>query len=233
MPPPVGIKEKTRSVKRHLKALEKKHKPAYPPESQPVLEKAIFGLLNHEAPFTNATRALRLFKDEFVDFNDLRVSSIREIATVMEDCRIDSELSYTLKDMLGQIFTIGHTLSLEFILEEELEVVEKHLGKLKAMPNWLATYVLTVTGRKTVVPLDPHTSRICQRLGLFGRKATMQTRRSTLKSIVSEADVMRFHLLFTEHGKKTCRDKKPRCDTCTLARDCDYRRKRKKSKGGR
>lgn len=229
MPPPVGIKEKTRSVKRYLKALEKKHRAGTPPEGLPVLEKLILYLLTSEAPQTNATRALRLMREEFVDWNDFRVSSIREIASVMEECRITVELAYTLKEILGQIYTLGHNTSLDFLLEEDPDMARRYVGRLKALPSWAGTYLLASTGKATAVPLDPHTSRICQRLGLFGRKSSVQTRVQTLKSIVSENDALRFHHLFVEHGKKTCREENPRCSVCNLARDCDYRRKIRKA----
>ena len=229
MPPPVGIKEKTRSVKRYLKALERRHKPAYPPEPISVLEKLIFHLLAHEAPPTNATRAMRLMRDEFVDWNDLRVASISEITTILEQCRIDSEVAYTLKEVLGEIFNVGHSVSLDFLVEEPLDEAKKFVNRLKKLPPWAGVYLLVITGQSNAVPLDPHTSRICQRLGLFGRKSSIQTRNQTLKSIVSEDDVLRFHHLFVEHGKKTCREENPRCDVCCLARDCEYRRKMRKA----
>ena len=233
MAPPVGIKEKTRSVKRYLRALEKKHKPGYPPETLNVLEKLLLQFLTFHAPQTNALKALRRLKEVFVDWNDVRVSSIREIAAVLEEHRLDTELAYPVKEILGEVFHFGHGLSLEFLLEEEPDRARRYLSRFKTMPNWLATYLLDVMALDSTVPLDPHTSRVCQRLGLFGRKSSIQTRRSTLSSIVSDADVLRFHHLLVEHGKKTCREREPRCDICALSRDCEYRRKRKRTKGGK
>lgn len=232
MPPPVGIKEKTRSVKRYLRALEKKHRPGIPGENMSVLEKLILHLLTYEAPLTNATRALRMMREEFVDWNDVRVSSIREIAAILEQCRISVEVAYQLKDIFQQIFIQGHSMSLEFLLEEERDTARKRVGRLKALPAWAGAYLLAVTGKGTAVPLDPHTSRVCQRLGLFGRKSSVQTRHHTLKSIVSDGDVLRFHHLLIEHGKKTCRDQNPRCDVCSLAKDCEFRRKMRKAQAG-
>lgn len=229
MPPPVGIKEKTRSVKRHLRALEKKHRVGIPPDPMPLLEKLILHLLLQEAPQTNAARALRRLREVFVDWNDLRVSSIREIATVLEECRVGVEVAYILKEVLGQIFVHGHATTLDHVATGEPDQARRFIGKLKALPSWAGTYIQTVAGHGTAVPLDPHTSRICQRLGLFGRKSSVQTRVQTLKSIVSEGDVLRFHHLLVEHGKKTCREENPRCDVCNLARDCEYRRKMRKA----
>lgn len=233
MAPPVGIKEKTRSVKRFLNSLEKKHRPGPPSVPMPVLEKLVLHLLTLEAPFTNATRAMRLMREEFVDWNDFRVASIREIATILEECRITIELAYSLKEILGQLFTQGHKVSLDFLLELEADPARKFVGKIKSLPTWAGTYLLAIVDKGTAVPLDPHTSRICQRLGLFGRKSSVQTRNQTLKSIVSANDTLRFHHLFVEHGKKTCREENPRCDLCSLARDCEYRRKMKKTQAGR
>ena len=233
MAPPVGIKEKTRSVKKHLRALEKKHKPGYPPDTLSVLEKMLLQYLVFHAPHTNSLKAVRGLKEEFVDWNDVRVSSIREIATVLDEARLDTELAYTVKDILSDVFHHGHGLSLDFLQGEDADRARRFLGRLKSVPDWLSMYLLTLLDVDATVPLDPHTSRICQRLGLFGRKSSMQTRRSTLRSIVSEGDALRFHHLLIEHGKKTCHEEEPRCDTCALAKDCEYRRKQKKNKGGK
>ncbi|MCZ6691638.1 MAG: hypothetical protein O7H41_18790 [Planctomycetota bacterium] len=230
MPPPVGIKEKTRSVKRYLRILEKKHRIGSAPGQATVLDQLILHLLSFEAPMTNAAKAVRMMREEFVDWNDVRVSSIREIATILEECRISIELAYQLKEILGQLFIHGHTISLEFLLEMEADTARKFVNRLRGLPGWAGTYLLALTGKGTVVPLDPHTFRVGQRLGLFGRKSTVQTRTQTLKSIVSSDDTLRFHSLLVEHGKKTCRVENPRCDVCSLARDCEYRRKLKKAR---
>lgn len=73
------------------------------------------------------------------------------------------------------------------------------------------------------VVVDTHVSRISQRLGLT-RSKTPETIERDLGSIVPKKDWIMFpHWLIT-HGRRICIARKPRCEECVLADQCEFKR---------
>src|SRR5438067_12626230 len=55
---------------------------AGPPEARPVLEEFVYGLCRENATREQAERAYRCLRQRFYDWNEVRVSSVRELEEV-------------------------------------------------------------------------------------------------------------------------------------------------------
>ncbi len=115
------------------------------------------------------------------------------------------------------------------------DIVEKHGGEV---PRDIKEFVkLAGVGRKTAnvvlgnvfnepdgVVVDTHVGRIAVKLGLSdnGPKDAVKIERDLNDCVPRKHWVLFGHLLI-EHGRKTCKARKPDCDACPLYRHCEAR----------
>lgn len=96
----------------------------------------------------------------------------------------------------------------------------KGLMSLPGVGRKCADIVLHFTFGEATVAVDTHVHRVCNRLGLASGKTEEQTAKS-LEERLPPAFLPDGHVLLLTHGKRTCRARAPRCDTCLLADLCE------------
>ncbi len=110
-------------------------------------------------------------------------------------------------------------------------IVEKHRGKLPESIDELAT--LPGVGRKTAsvvagacfgepaIIVDTHVRRVANRLG-FTDSANPEKIEMDLKVLVDRENWTEFSYVINFHGRYVCKAKKPQCDSCKIASDCNF-----------
>ena len=117
------------------------------------------------------------------------------------------------------------------IIAASKQLVSEHCGKV---PNTYSELMeLPGVGRKTAgcvlvygfnlpaIPVDVHVHRISNRIGLVKTKKPEETE-SELKRLYGEKDWIEVNELFVSFGQTICLPRKPKCETCPVAKLCDY-----------
>jgi len=68
--------------------------------------------------------------------------------------------------------------------------------------------------------IDTHIYRVCQRLGLIGKKVTADKAHELMEEAVDPEQVFTFHIAFITHGRQICKAQRPLCEECLLAKHC-------------
>lgn len=117
------------------------------------------------------------------------------------------------------------------IIAASKQLVSEHGGKVPKTYSELMD--LPGVGRKTAgcvlvygfdlpaIPVDVHVHRISNRIGLVKTKKPDETE-SELRSLFGEEDWLQVNEFFVSFGQTICLPRKPRCDTCPVAKLCDY-----------
>jgi endonuclease III len=223
----MAIREKAKKLDAILKALEKSYsKTVLPDEGMSLLERFVFYLLFYTNPVTNARKALKLFTDEtvFGDWNEVRVSTQRELEDVLREARIEDaeSLAPRLKIFLQSVFEELDDTSLDAISELKPDKAKKFLTSLEGLTPFQITYLVVMLGLDSQVPWDPHTERVAARLRLFDPALPLPQKKKLLRAALQDEDPLRLHHLFVEHGKKTCAEDDPKCPKCPINKECDY-----------
>jgi endonuclease III len=71
-------------------------------------------------------------------------------------------------------------------------------------------------------PVDTHINRICNRLGLADAGKNADKTERQVKAQVPKKNWSRLHLQMIFHGRKTCKSRKPKCNTCPLRKVCKW-----------
>lgn len=217
-------KDAKRKLTRVVRNLEDKYGPHIYPEETNQLESLVFSILAANNPVTNARKALKDFREEFVDWNEVRVSTVRQLEDVLEAARIEPAGRHAelLKEFLEKTFHEVSRMNLDTLRTDGPEKARKTVAKLDVLEPHEQQYLLVGAGVEEAPPLGPVTERILARVGVFHPDEPAVRRRKLLESLVTGPDAIRFHHLMLEHGKKLCTETDPKCPRCPLQNDCDW-----------
>lgn len=95
---------------------------------------------------------------------------------------------------------------------------------LQALPGVgrkTASVVLSNAFGVDAIAVDTHVFRVSNRLGLAHAKDVVKTEQQLMQNIPQDKWSIAHHWLIW-HGRKVCAAQRPKCDTCTLAKVCEY-----------
>lgn len=100
----------------------------------------------------------------------------------------------------------------------------EELVTLRGVGRKTASVVLNQAFGLPAIAVDTHVKRVSQRLGWARANDPVKIEFELRELLPMElwADVNGLLIL---HGRKTCKSQKPRCETCSIAVHCEYRRK--------
>ena len=107
-----------------------------------------------------------------------------------------------------------------FLKDMELGAARAWLMRLPGVGMKTASCVLLFSLDMPAFPVDTHVLRVARRLGLLGPKIQAGPAHLEMERLVRPADIHRCHVLMIEHGRKTCRARRPLCPSCIIGRLC-------------
>ena len=123
---------------------------------------------------------------------------------------------------LASIFLVQGSCIIEKISELDVEAARQLLLKLPGIGPKTADVVLLMYFDKPTFPVDTNIDRVSRRLGIVSSDARYEDiRRRFLELLGRETSVLRLmHLLLIQHGRETCKARKPLCDRCVVSDLC-------------
>jgi hypothetical protein len=220
-----AIRDKAKKFHKFVKGLESKHAVVLPDMKQPLLDRFIFYLLLYSNPINSAKKGFRALTDEnrFASWNEVRVSTVREIADVLEENKIGhaSFLAPRIKHFLQQVFQEVDDTRLEPLREDikaepDAKIRKEMTSNAKAflneltapplgIPPWAATYLLTGLEFENTMPWDPHTETVLDQQRSFPAKSTLTQKKRVAKALLDgleDLGPIGVHHLLVEHGKR-------------------------------
>jgi len=203
-----------------LRPLEKLYGTKRKVKQKTILEQALLGILSIGTSTTHAVAALRSLTEEFVDWNELRISQANDINEVIEPHQVPSECGAGIRHFLNCIYNEVHCLSLEFLDQEKTENAYQWLMGLEGSPPQAAAEVALVWFGGRFLPVDRELSRALKRLHLVDENASEQAIRRGLQRLVKRPDYYRFYRLMTDHASMVCKPEEFVDADCVLLDIC-------------
>jgi endonuclease-3 len=214
--------KKLKLVKKYLRLMEKKLGRPNNPAKRPLLDQIVFFHLYSFGGNNRAKRALREFAEEYVDWNEVRVSSLGQIGETVSKHGITLEAAPVLKDFLNQIYTEHDTLNIEFLREETVEFIRKFFLKVNALLPGTVPFILMANKGAGAVPPETPVRRLAERIGLAGKGATRGKLNKVFRDSIPEKEAYKFFMLAVEHLRTVCLPEIPKCQQCPMTADCDF-----------
>src|SRR6266478_2835517 len=208
---------KQRLLAQLFSAHKKGHEPAEP-EARPVLEQFIYGLCREGTTREQADRIFRVLQDRFFDWNEIRVSSARELEEVFVGLPGAESRAERLISFLQEVFETTFSFDLESLHKKGLKQAAKQLSRYQAANDYIVAWVVQQTLGGHAIPLDEPTMKAARRLGLTdGEHDDLETTRTGIEHLVPKAKAVQFCEILSALAHDVCTDDDPVCKACQLA----------------
>ena len=138
------------------------------PPQRTVLETLMYAALLENATFDKADLAYTVLENYYIDWNEIRVCTVRELADSLTDLPNPEAAAERVRKALQGIFEKTYTFDLEEMRKKGKALAEhvKLLESMSAGTPYMIQYVAQVALDGHLIPLDEASLRIMRRLGL-------------------------------------------------------------------
>lgn len=147
------------------KVLKKHYKPVLPPKEPPVLESLLLASCLEDSRPAVAAAVLETLKKTFFDLNEIRVSTVKELAEVMQPLSDPSAAAARIKGILQSVFESEYAFDLESLKKQNLGVAIKRLQKLDGASPFVVAYTVQTALGGHSIPVDKGTLTVLFVLG--------------------------------------------------------------------
>jgi endonuclease III len=227
---PVNRQEKLRQI---LARLEKQYgRPSLLGGEEPLLDQLLFLVLQDGVGREAAEKSLQSLRKEFVDWNEVRVSSIAEIRSAMKmpDAETAEQKARAVRGLLAKLFADKNKISLAFLEELDAERSQRFLTALPGVQPWVAATVLVLLMKEPKFDGNPSLQRLARRSVFTERGMTPKRIAEALDEMFAGKDLPRIYSLLVHHAETVCLAKTPACPECGVADLCPSNRAAKRAK---
>jgi endonuclease-3 len=186
-----------------------------------VLEQFVFALCRENATPEQAQQAFHNLRTQFFDWNEIRVSSPRELEEAMEGLSDTESRAQRLISFLQEVFETTFSFDLSGLEKKGLKQAAKSLLGFGASSEFVGAWVVQRSLGGHAIPVDPPTLRCARRLGLVeSHVEDPEAARATLEHQIPKARGAQFSDAISTVAEQFCWEDEPRCQGCPLNSEC-------------
>ncbi|MFX1295442.1 MAG: endonuclease III domain-containing protein [Promethearchaeota archaeon] len=185
-------------------------------------ETLIRTLLSQNTTDKNAFKAFDNLKEVFSNKIQPEILTYAETNKIQNAIRIaglHKQKSQRIKE-ISKIIYYKWKSDFNFIYKAPLREARKKLTELPGIGKKTADVLLNFCGKRPIIPVDTHITRIAKRIGLVPKNADYDDIRHSIEKLISPGQLLHIHLSLIFFGRKVCKAIKPQCATCPLIQLC-------------
>jgi endonuclease III len=198
---------------------------AYGPRAHralPALDELILTVLSQNTSDLNCERAYGAMRERFPRWQDVLAADPAELVEVLRPGGLANQKAPRIQAILARLAESEHGLDLEWLSGLDPGDAMSFLTALPGVGAKTASCVLLFSLSAPVMPVDTHVHRIALRLGLIGPRVTADAAHPLLTALTPPDRMLEAHLLLIEHGRRTCKARRPQCERCVLLDLCPF-----------
>lgn len=160
---------RTTLINKLRNALKKRYKPHTPAADRSILQQLLYACCLENSNYAAADDALDAVSETFFDWNEVRVTTAKELAEVMHRLPQPVPAAQRVRRCLQGLFEQTYAFDLESLKKLGLGQAAKRLEDLGATPFVVAMVTQTSLGGHAV-PTDANALRVLQLLGIVSQK---------------------------------------------------------------
>lgn len=206
----------------HLQtALRKKYPAPAEPAPRAVLEELVYAVCREGVPSDAADAAFDRLRRSFFDWNEVRVSSVQEVADALRGLPDAGTRAERVVGLLQEVFEERYAFDLSSVAKKGLKDAARQIARYKTGVNDFAiAWVTQRTLGGHAVPVDAPTLRVLRRLGVADAdEEDPEAVRGTVEHFVPKAKGLEFTEAVVRFAADVCTDD-PQCAACPMRADC-------------
>jgi endonuclease-3 len=203
-----------------LLALEKPLAANHGAATRSVLEQLIYGVCREGVSREKADRAFKALQTTFFDWNEVRVSAVREVEEVIVELPSAESRAERIISLLQEIFESTYSYDLESLHKKGLKQAEKQLERYQGANRFTVAYTMQQGLGGHAIPLDADMLRALRRLELLDGEPDDAAAQASLEHLVAKARGGAFCDAVSLIAQEYCWEDDPHCSTCPLHELC-------------
>jgi endonuclease-3 len=188
---------------------------------EPVLDQFLYAICREGVTRAEADQAFAALQERFFDWNEVRVSSHRELEEVLDELPNAGERVERLISFLQEVFETTYSFDLESLKKKPMKQAAKQLSRYQAANDYIVSWVTQKSLAGHAIPVDAPTLRVVQRVGLVESAVdNLETARATLEHFIPKARDASFCDNVSNIASEVCFEEDPNCPDCPLLADC-------------
>lgn len=137
----MASKNRAALITKVLKVVKKHYKPVAPPKERTLLQNLLFACCLENSLHDAAEKVFHSLSTDYFDWNEVRVSTIRELSDVLKPLNDPAESATRLKRVLQSVFETHYSFDLEPLKKQNIGVAVKTLEKYNGSTPFIVAYV--------------------------------------------------------------------------------------------
>ncbi len=183
----MATKNRGKVLEKLHRVLRKHYKPQVPNHSS-VLDCLVFACCLEDASYADAQKAIENIHQEYFDYNELRVATVRELSQgVLAHLPDPTGCAERIHRALQELFETRYSFDLEWLKKEKLGRVSKFLEEKLQCSPFVTAYVVQNAVGGHAIPVDRAAWGVFQTLGLVSDKDEERLRVPGLERAISKS----------------------------------------------
>lgn len=188
------------TIKKTFRVLKKKFKRHPVPSGRTVLEHLLYGCCLENATPVQADEAFGRLQTMFYDWNEVRVTTIKELSEVMSRVNDANDAARRLRYTLHHVFESHYEYDIEYLKKENISQAIKILKSYHGITPFVTNYVVRHGLDGHVVPLNRGAVAAFALLKIASPKDAAQNRVPGLERAIPKARGVEFSDLVHQLG---------------------------------
>jgi hypothetical protein len=195
-------KEYSKKIQKLYRLLKQKPGRHAPVEFEEPVDALVFAIVSENLTESQAHAAMKKLRDYFVDWNDLRVATVEEIAEVLgQDIPPARNIAATLVGSLNAVFEKHNMLSLQSLRKLGKRPAKILLEKLNGATPFIVDYCMLTSMQGHAIPLTPKTIEFLKTGQLIHAEATYEEVEGFLCRLISIKNACEFYSLLRHESE--------------------------------
>jgi endonuclease III len=141
-------------INKLYKVLKQHYKPITTEMNRPLMEQMLFACCLENAPYDKAAKTYEHLASSFFDWNEVRVSTVNELAEAMRDLPNATAAASNLKRLLQTVFESTYSFELESMKKQNIGAGIKKLEKMEGATPFVVAFATQHALAGHFIPLD-------------------------------------------------------------------------------
>jgi endonuclease III len=196
----MSIPDRAAVLTKLYRVLKKQYSPIPATTGRTVLEELLFACLLENNQHAAAEQAYASLVGAFYDWNEIRVSSAKELAEEMRGLSNPEDSANRLKNSLHGVFESIYQFDLEEMKKQNIGAAEKKLASFNGTTRFVVAYVVQQALSGHSIPLDKGSLQALYILGAATEKEAVAGKVPGLERAISKKNGIEFGSLLHQIG---------------------------------
>jgi endonuclease-3 len=161
----MAISNRAAIIAKTHKVLKKYYKPVLSSGNRSLLDNLVYAHCLRDAAYDKADRAFERLQKSFYDWNEIRVTTVSELAEVLHDLPRSAEAASNVKKTLQSVFEATYSFDLESLKKQNIGQTVKQLSQYPGVTDFAVAYVTQHSLGGHAIPLDPSSVEVMYIVG--------------------------------------------------------------------